>query len=196
MEKLWKAEAFIFVTIFVTVWGRWKDRLWIKDFQTSEVLHPKNETIPSFRDEEHTMTTIQKSRTVGDAAVDGLLAGMAAGVVMAVYLLVTGLIAGETFISILSRFSPGEPTTPLSGALAHLAVSAIYGALFGVIMMTLRQRVPAWATGMAYGVVLFLVARYALLPGTGSSLQEIFPLNFGVAHLIYGGVLAILIGRK
>jgi hypothetical protein len=142
------------------------------------------------------MTTVPKSKTMGDAAVDGLLAGLAAGVVMAVYLLITGVVSGEGIGNILGRFAPGEPTTPIAGALSHLAVSAIYGAVFGIISMPLRKRVPAWVAGLVFGVVLFLIAQYALLPGTGSTLLEMSPLNFGIAHLMYGLVLGWQVGRK
>ena len=41
------------------------------------------------------MTTFPKSKTTGDAAVDGLLAGLVAGVVMAGYLLITGVVSGD-----------------------------------------------------------------------------------------------------
>ena len=149
-----------------------------------------------FQNEELIMTTLPKSKMMGDAAVDGLLAGLAAGVVMAVYLIVTGLMTGDGLSNILGRFAPGEPTTPLAGALSHLAVSAIYGALFGVFSMPLQNRVPIWAAGLVYGIVLFLVAQYTLLPGTGSSLLEVSPVHFGIAHLLYGGVLGWQVGRK
>ena len=142
------------------------------------------------------MTTLPKSKTTGDAAVDGLLAGLLAGVVMAVYLLITGVVNGDGIGNILGRFAPGEATTPVAGALSHLAVAGIYGAVFGMLSMPLRKRVPAWAAGLVYGGVLFLIARYALLPGTGSSLLEVSVVHFGIGHLLYGGVLGWQTGRK
>lgn len=142
------------------------------------------------------VTQAKRDSRVGDAAVDGLLAGLGAGVVMAVYLLITGMLAGEAMGTIMGRFAPGGETTPLTGALSHLAVSAIYGAVFGVVTLPLRKRVPAWAAGLVFGMVLFLVARYALLPGTDSSLLEMPPVHFGIAHLLYGGVLGWQVGRR
>lgn len=142
------------------------------------------------------MTQTKKNSKTGDAAVDGLLAGLGAGVLMAVYLLITGILAGNTMGTILGRFSPGGEATPLTGALAHMAVSAIYGAVFGVITLPLRKRVPMWGAGLVYGMVLFLIARFALLSETGSSLLEMSPLHFGIAHLLYGAVLGWQIGRK
>ena len=74
-------------------------------------------------------------RTAGDAAVDGLLAGAAAGVAMATYLVVIGLVAGEEPTVVLARFDPSGAgaAAPLIGGVMHLAVSAVYGLLFGLI---------------------------------------------------------------
>lgn len=142
------------------------------------------------------MTQTKKNSRTGDAAVDGLLAGLGSGVVMAVYLLITGILGGDAMGTIMGRFAPGGETTPVTGLLAHLAVSAIYGAVFGVVTLPLRKRIPVWVLGLVYGAALFLIARVALLPGTGSSLLEISPVHFGIAHLVYGGILGWQIGRK
>lgn len=142
------------------------------------------------------MTQTKKNSRTGDAAVDGLLAGLGAGVVMAIYLLITGMIGGEAMGTIMGRFAPGRETAPLTGLLAHLAVSAIYGALFGVLSLPFRNRIPVWVMGLLFGLSLFLIAWYALLPGTGSSLLNISPANFGIAHLLYGGALGWQLNRK
>ena len=51
-------------------------------------------------------TVDERRQTAGDAAVDGLLAGAAAGIAMAVYLVVAGLLAGEGPASVFARFDP------------------------------------------------------------------------------------------
>ena len=50
--------------------------------------------------------------TAGDAAVDGLLAGAAAGIAMAAYLVVIGLVAGEGPAVVLARFDPSGRERP------------------------------------------------------------------------------------
>lgn len=142
------------------------------------------------------MTPLLKSKTTGDAAVDGLLAGLVAGVVMAGYLLITGVIGGDDLGLILGRFAPGGPTTPIAGALSHLAVAGIYGAVFGMLARFVPNRVPPWGAGVGYGLLLFVLAQYAFLPGTGSALLEVSPVHFGIAHLLYGGMLGMQVGRK
>ena len=140
-----------------------------------------------------------KEVTLGDAAVDGLLAGGGAGVLMAAYLIVAGLVMGETVGVVLGRFDPGQGGAPLVGALAHLATAGVYGVIFGLLGRFVprgwRGRVPGWLAGLVYGLALFAVA-LVLLPAVASPLQEIPRLHFAVAHVIYGLTLGFLFHRK
>ncbi len=138
------------------------------------------------------MTTLPKSKTVGDRAVDGLLAGLAGGTAMAVYLILAGLLAGTGAGEVLSRFGP-QSVNPVQGALTHLAVSGIYGALFGTVAGSRDGRVPIWVRGSIYGIVLFLLAHYVLLPGSVTPLAEMPVNHFFMAHVVYGLALGIVI---
>ena len=145
-------------------------------------------------------TIAAEARSTGDAAVEGLLAGFAAGVFMALYLVLTGLVSGSAPAQTLARFNPGSSDSPLSGALMHMAVSGVYGALYGILYQNIlrhlfRNRVPGWLAGAAYGIVLFVFATIVLLPGNNSPLREIPALQFGIAHLLYGLVLGALTDR-
>ncbi len=137
--------------------------------------------------------------TLGDAAVDGLLAGGGAGLLMAAYLIVAGLAMGETVGVVLGRFDPGQGGAPLVGALAHLATAGVYGVIFGLLGRFVprrwRGRVPGRLAGPVYGLALFAVA-LMLLPAVASPLLEIPRLHFAVAHLLYGLTLGFLIHRK
>ena len=140
-----------------------------------------------------------RETTLGDAAVDGLLAGGGAGVLMAAYLIVVGLAMGETVGGVLGRFDPGQGGAPLVGALAHLATAGVYGVVFGLLGRFVprrwRGRVPGWLAGLVYGLALFTVA-LVLLPAVASPLQQISRLHFAVAHFIYGLTLGFLFHRK
>ena len=142
---------------------------------------------------------VTKNSTTGDAAVDGLFGGVMAGMAMAVYLVLVGLAAGEGLGTMLSRFALDEGTAPLVGALNHLAVAGIYGVLFGVVWrLTARIRpgwLPAGLGGLAYGLILLLLARVIILPGAASPLLEVSAIHFTLAHLIYGLTLGFLISR-
>jgi len=142
----------------------------------------------------------QRKKSIGDVAVDGLLAGMAAGVVMAAWLVLAGLLDSEGPAAMLGRFDPGAGGSPLIGALMHLAVAGFYGVGLALILRLLAGRPIAvnratWLLGAAYGLILWLAARLVVLPGLNQALGDIATLNFLGAHLLYGLLLGYLLGR-
>lgn len=144
--------------------------------------------------------TTQRRATTGDVAVDGLLAGMGAGLAMGFLLLLAGLLSGVAPGEMLGRFDPANNGDPLVGGLLHLAVSGIYGAIFALLFRLLRRRWPviarySWLVGGVYGLLLWLAAQVVFLPGMNSALSLIPPLQFAAAHIVYGLVLGYLIGR-
>jgi hypothetical protein len=142
----------------------------------------------------------RKERTAGDAAVDGLCSGVLAGIGMAVYLLAAGLLGGEAPALLLGRFDPGQAASPMNGLLAHLAVSGVYGLLFGLAwrLGSRWRQPPAWLAGLAYGVALLLVAESFTLriSGMSSPLLGIPLVHIAISHLIYGLVLGVLVNRQ
>ncbi|MDQ1300430.1 MAG: hypothetical protein QG637_347 [Chloroflexota bacterium] len=148
------------------------------------------------------MVTERRS-TADDAAVDGLLAGAGGGIAMAAVLVASGLLAGAGPASTLARFDPSGAgsASPLAGGLIHLAVSAVYGLLFGVIY---RLAGRSWLAGRAAGALLGLMFGLALLlaaPGlaatsAGAALRGIPMLHFAAAHLVYGAVTGWLVARS
>lgn len=144
---------------------------------------------------------LRKEKSAGDAAVDGLLSGITAGVVGAVYLLLAGLVTGQSPNTVLARFDPSPAASAMLGGLLHLGTSAVYGALFATIFHFLAGRVYnlhrlAWLLGMVYGLFLWLLAKMIFSTGLDSSLAEVSDIHFLIFHLIYGLVLGALIGRS
>jgi hypothetical protein len=141
----------------------------------------------------------QAKRTWGDAAVDGLLGGVAAGLVMAVYVLVVGMLMGAGWEAVLAQFDPGANPAPLTGALTHLAVAGVYGAVFGLGWRALHSawpRLPALLIGLAYGGVLWgLAAVVTSNRPSGEWLRALPAVHLAVAHLLYGAVLGVAIRR-
>lgn len=137
---------------------------------------------------------VARNTTVGDAAVDGLLAGIVAGIAMALYLVVVSLF-GEG-VAVLTRFDPNG-ASPVVGALMHLAVAGVYGAVFGIFFNWIRRfNLPAWLSGLAFGLALFVVAVTIILPSSRSALVGIPTLHLGMAHAIYGLVIGFVVGRN
>ena len=133
---------------------------------------------------------LHKEQTASDAIVSGLFAGLLAGILMGVYLLIWGLVANVAPAEMLLLFAQGQSATTFSGGLLHLGVSAMYGIFFGLLCHWLPRRwlrkVPRWGLGLLYGLLLFGLAELLLIPGTDSALATIPPLQFGLAHLVYG----------
>ena len=141
--------------------------------------------------------------SASDAAIDGLLSGVLAGLVMIAYVVLGALVGGADPLATLALFAPEPTSGPLVGLLAHLAVSGIYGVLFGALYARLLRRPsynpPAWLhalVGGLYGLLLLLAAWALLLPATGSQLQQIPLLHLAVGHLLYGALLGWLVYRR
>jgi hypothetical protein len=146
----------------------------------------------------HTVTSNEThSHHLGNAAVDGLIAGAAGGFAMLVYLLVAMAILGEAPTSVLSRFASGDMQgSIMTGVVGHLAVSSIYGMLFALMAnLLLRDRPKSVHVlgGAIFGLALFVFAEFVLLPAFHSPMLGIPALHFSVAHVIYGMVLGFLI---
>jgi hypothetical protein len=97
-----------------------------------------------------TQPILRKKTGAGDAAVDGLCSGVLAGAAMGLYLVLIGMRIGQGPAVVLGRFDPAGGASPLTGALAHLAVSGVYGLLFGLLgyLGTGWRRIPVWLAGL------------------------------------------------
>lgn len=136
----------------------------------------------------------------GDAAVDGLLNGVVAGVVMAIYLLISGVLTGAGLAATLSAFDLGQGTSPVRGALIHLAVAAIYGMVFSLIYRLIGRgrsigRGGNVLIGLAYGLLLWLITQIAFAAGINVALSSLPAVHFAAAHLAYGALLGWLASR-
>ena len=146
-------------------------------------------------------TSTYQQKSLGDTAVDGLLAGIGAGLVMALFLLLIGLLNGDLATAVFGRFDPGQNQQWLTGLVIHLAVSSIYGIVFGLLYLVLIRIRPSWARfswllGLAYGLLLYGVVQTVLAMGVDSGLVQFTAVILLLAHAIYGLVLGIILGRK
>lgn len=149
---------------------------------------------------DRTSFVTQRTKTIGDVAVDGLLAGMGAGLVMGVLLILLGLLAGVGPLDTLGRFDPAEGGSAAIGGLLHLAVSGIYGVIFAIGYRFLAGRWATlrrfgWLLGAGFGLALWLAAQFIILSGLHTPLAEIASLHFALGHLVYGATLGYLLGR-
>jgi len=126
---------------------------------------------------------------LGDRAASGLLQGILAGAFIAAVLFPAGLLAGNTWRQALNVFYPFGQDAPLQGLLLHLGVSAVYGSIFGLVQPLIPQRLPGWLAGLGYGVLLFALAEWVLLPQSQFGMSALPPLALLLGHGVYGLVL-------
>jgi hypothetical protein len=138
---------------------------------------------------------------VSNLAVDGLIYGLISGVAMVLSLAAFALLSGETPAAYLERFSTGGLTSPLQGLLSHLAVSAIYGVLFGALIWSILIRfsaakITSIIAGLVYAIFLLMLAQTAILPSTGSPLAQLPFWQWVLGHAVYGLALGGLFAWK
>jgi hypothetical protein len=138
---------------------------------------------------------------VGDTAVDGLVAGIVAGIGMAFYLVLTGLLTGFTPAVTMGLFDPLMNGGWLTGLLAHLAVSGIYGVIYALLFTGILRIWPSllrfgWLIGLVYGLALWALSTGVLLPAAGSLVLQIASVHWLFGHVVYGLVLGYAVSRK
>lgn len=150
----------------------------------------------------HQKKGFSKQLTLGDAAVNGLCSGMIAGFVMFFYLVIFGQWQGIGVGTMFGRFDLADGKSIVIGLVVHLALTAVYGIIFGTLCQMLGQWVTlqinwAIALGALYGLGLFLVAQLTFIstPDVAFSLVEIPAFQFLIAHGLYGLVLGWLINK-
>jgi hypothetical protein len=144
---------------------------------------------------------VWQEKTIGDTAVDGLMAGPVAGLTMALFLVLAGLLDGRQPHITLGYFDPAQAGNWLTGLLAHLAVSAIYGVIFALLLRLVRRirppvLRPIWLWGVGYGLVLWGLTQEVVFSAVPSPLTQIASWQMAVAHLLYGLVLGLRLHNK
>ena len=150
------------------------------------------------------MTTINRppaaTKPTSAAIIDGLLAGVLSGAGMGVLILAIEWTLGHNPLEVMGWFAPSSDSSPVVGGLAHLAVSGIYGMLFGWLAHLTRSRrgsrFPTWLLGLLFGLAIFLFAELVRLPGSLAALENIPIWVFGLAHGVFGVLLGWLFDRK
>lgn len=112
--------------------------------------------------------------------------------------------AAEAEAGNLFSFTPGPA---LVGLALHLAVGAVFGAVFGIAVSALRITGPALLPlGIAYGALVLVFMAFAGLPITASVFDGGDPIRdmpamagwwtFTIEHLLFGAVLGLWLMRS
>jgi hypothetical protein len=153
-------------------------------------------------------TAVDYRSTAGRWALAGALIGLAAGVVFAMFEMVVADVRGEGFwmpirmigAIVLGKeaLEPGYGVTEaaVAGMTLHLALSALYGGVFGGLAAFVRElrssRPLLVGAAMAYGLALWLVNFYGIAPAAFPWFQDANPVVQFVAHaFVFGAVLGL-----
>jgi hypothetical protein len=132
----------------------------------------------------------------------GIQAGVAAGIVMALLLMCVSAAKGLGFWQPLNEIASSilgvdaliaGAGAAVLGAAILLIVSAIFGVLFSSIFRPSPGGSPSVSWGVLYGVAIWLVMTFAVLPSADSTMRARVALMPGwwfVSVLVYGACLA------
>jgi hypothetical protein len=143
------------------------------------------------------------TKDIGASILAGAFAGTVAGVVLAIVMTLANVAngvdpwigakaAGAPFLG-ARAMQPGFDGVALAaGVLTHLAVSAAWGAAFGLIFLGLPPA-PTVAAGLAWGVIVWFVMYYVVLPIAGlGEMARATPISLALFnHEVFGLALAL-----
>jgi hypothetical protein len=140
----------------------------------------------------------------------GAIAGLGGGVAMAIIAAILSVSIGHDMWyqpKVISSLVLGQQVLVdqgfavgpvLVGTLIHLVVSTILGAIFGILTGRVLHLpsdfgVPLVA-GLVYGLMIWLVAYFVVVPGIAPRLLEVYPPTFIIQNVVYGIVTGLLYG--
>jgi len=135
------------------------------------------------------------------AARGGAIAGILAGLILALFLVATSLAGGQDAWMALKgagapflgqrAMQPGfDALALIVGALCHFAVAIIWGVAFGLLFFGLHKTTTMIA-GLFWGFVVWIGMYYMVLPVLGlGDVARGTPISLAiVSHLLFGVVL-------
>jgi uncharacterized membrane protein YagU involved in acid resistance len=131
------------------------------------------------------MTTSVGSSALVTRVWQGVVAGLAGGIVFGALMAMMGMMP---MIAMLVGSSSAAV-----GWLVHLVISAFYGALFALIVPTTLGVGALLGAGAVYGIVLWLIGPLLIMPamlGMGLFMFNNTTMMSLVGHLLYGLIVA------
>jgi hypothetical protein len=145
------------------------------------------------------------------ALTRGALAGLAGGMVMAMWSMIVLWLTGSGFWTPLNliahtlwRSAPVDATFSVGatviGLVVHMMMSMVLGMVLAAIVDMVgalgADRVRRAGTGMVFGVVVWLVMQYAVWKVADPTAAPLFtPWVFALGHLMYGAATGLGLSR-
>lgn len=135
-----------------------------------------------------------------EAVYAGVMAGVIAGIAMAMVSMMMAMMTGEGFWAPVKKISVtllGQSAVQNSGfefmpvmvgMMIHFATAIAFGIIF-VMSAGRRSYGPAIGWGIAYGLGIWVVMQFIVLPFVNPVMAQMPPLQFAMLHIIFGGTL-------
>ena len=142
--------------------------------------------------DQHEISQVKKE-SPGEAAVNGVFGGLLGGMLMALYVLLAGQVVADSKWAYVGYLDLAHSGSPLQIIFTQLAVSAVYGAIFGLVCYWIKSGqpdlLPRWLVGLAYGMALWMLAVGFILPKDNFTLSPLSAVYLLFAYLVFGLVL-------
>lgn len=137
--------------------------------------------------------------------VAGLVAGLIAGIVMAVAATMAMPLRGQSMLSPVKLMAgtiqgeaalEGTIVTVLLGLMLHMMMSAVLGVIFALLLAGLGWHGLGLliVAGIVYALIVFAINWFGTVPIVDKVMAaRMSPVIFGLTHIIYGGVLGLLV---
>ena len=138
----------------------------------------------------------------------GAVAGVGGGLAMSIAgAIISASLNGDIWLEAKQIagviYGPAAATQPgfvagpvIVGTLLHLIASTILGAIFGIMTRRVFHLPSEFGTplmaGLIYGLLLWMLAYFVILPAFNPPLRETYAPAFVVQHLVYGAVTGLL----
>jgi hypothetical protein len=137
-------------------------------------------------------------------AIAGLAGGLAMALVGAVIALAVGADIWHTPKAIGSfLFGPAAVATPgfvagpvLAGSILHVALSALFGAVFALLISRVLRLTTEYGApvvgGLVFGALIWMIAYFVVAPLFNPLLLEVYAPSFIIQNLVYGTVTGLV----
>jgi uncharacterized membrane protein YagU involved in acid resistance len=145
--------------------------------------------------------SLEQDRTnQSEAIYAGVMAGLIAGIAMAVVSMIMALLTGEGFwapvkkvsVTLLGASAAQEPGFQFMPVMVGMMIHFVTAIALGIIFALLggrRSSGSAVASGIGYGLAIWLVMQFIVLPFVNPVMADMPPLQFAMLHMICGGTL-------